>query len=62
MIKSKLKKRVSEIIEIGEDHERAHAEEDSLHIEIIKEFCPKWVIAEIDRLSVADFHKYKWCA
>ncbi len=42
------------------DDEQAHIDEDRLHLAVIKAFCPDWVVAEIDRLSKADFAR--WCA
>lgn len=55
-----LKKQVDEIISHADDDERAHAEEDTLHLEVINKFCPDWVADEISRLSDADFQR--WCA
>jgi hypothetical protein len=52
--------RVNRIISHAPDGERAHAEEDELRFEVIARFCPEWVVAEIERLSDADFAR--WCA
>lgn len=55
-----LKEKVDQIIAGASDDEAAHGAEDDLHIEVIKAFCPDWVVAEIERLSNADFAR--WCA
>lgn len=60
MTKEELKDRVDTIIAISSDDEAAHSEEDNLHLDVIKAFCPDWVVAEIERLSAADFNR--WCA
>jgi hypothetical protein len=61
LLKADLKARIDNIIEIGKyDDESAHCSEDDLHRELIEEFCPEWVVKEIDRLSKADFAR--WCA
>ena len=59
MNKRELKERVGKIIETGAwDDESAHYEEDGLHMELIKEFCPEWVKVEIERLSNATFARW----
>lgn len=58
MTPEELAKQVDEIIFIGGDCEAAHSEEDKLHLTLIREFCPEWVIEEIDRLNRADFPRY----
>ena len=61
MTRDELKTRVDQIIKVGaHDDEAAHAVEDVLHRELIATYCPKWVVAEVDRLSAADFDR--WCA
>lgn len=60
MKKEELKDKVDRIISMRGDDEMAHGEEDNLHLEVIKAFCPDWVVAEIQRLSDADFAR--WCA
>jgi hypothetical protein len=60
MSEEDLKKRVNEIISHADDDERAHSEEDDLHLELIEAFCPEWVVKEVERLSDADF--VRWCA
>lgn len=60
MTKKELKKKVDEIIALSFDDEAAHSNEDDLHLEVIKLFCPDWVNREIDRLNEADFSR--WCA
>jgi len=60
MTQKELKQRVDAIIDVARDDERAHAEEDTLHLEIINKFCPEWVADEVSRLSDADFQR--WCA
>ncbi len=55
-----LRERVDQIIEHSGDDERAHAEEDALHMRVIEDFCPPWVYAQIARLDDADFQR--WCA
>lgn len=59
MTEEDLKKKVDEIIAVASDDERAHGEEDNLHLEIIKQFCPDWVNKEVDRLSAADFARWR---
>lgn len=58
MTKEELKKRVDNIKAISNNDEEAHRSEDSLRLEVIKEFCPKWVVAEINRLYAVDFHRW----
>lgn len=60
MNKETLEKRVDDIISNGGDSEACHSQEDSLHLEVIMQFCPDWVKDEIIRLSNADFER--WCA
>ena len=60
MTEDELKKEVDRIIARSGDDEYAHAEEDDLHLKVIKKFCPSWVVKQIDRLSKADFAR--WCA
>lgn len=56
-----LKQRIDNIISVGKgDDEAAHGYEDDLHLELIDEYCPDWVVKEIERLSKADFAR--WCA
>lgn len=55
-----LKRRVDAIIAKSDDDEMAHSDEDELHLRVIKEFCPDWVQAEIDRLTNTFF--CRWCA
>lgn len=55
-----LKKKVDTIVAIAGDDEAAHSEEDRLHLEVIREFCPPWVVSEIFRLSTTKFAR--WCA
>lgn len=60
MNQEQLKEKVDEIIALRRDDEAAHSYEDDLHVTVIKKFCPPWVVAEIERLSNADFNR--WCA
>ena len=60
MTKEGLVNRVNEIIAGKGDPERAHSDEDELHLEMIELFCPDWVREEIKRLNNADFPR--WCA
>ena len=60
MTHDELKAAVDAIIKIACDNEVAHSREDDLHRELIKQFCPEWVKAEIERLSAAEFER--WCA
>ena len=60
MDKKALKQEVDDIIRVSDDDELAHNREDILHLEVIREFCPEWVVKEVDRLDEADFHR--WCA
>jgi len=53
-----LKDEIDKIILNKLGHEWCHISEDELHLKVIKEFCPKWVAEEIDRLSAAKF--YRW--
>lgn len=59
-IQKELEKRVDKIIEMSGDAEAAHSAEDELHLELIEEFCPEWIVKEVKRLSYADFQR--WCA
>lgn len=52
MTEKQLQTRADKIIEVRADDEIAHSEEDKLYLDVIKEFCPAWVIREIDRLKV----------
>lgn len=49
---------IIKIIEDSDDDAAAHAEEDSLRLEVIREFCPDWVVAEIERLKETDFARW----
>lgn len=60
MTPDELKMEVDAIIRAGGDAEVAHSEENRLHLAIIRRFCPGWVVAEVTRLSEADFPR--WCA
>lgn len=60
MNEEKLKTEVDRIISIGRDPEIAHSNEDDLHGKLIREFCPEWVVKEVERLSDAQFPR--WCA
>jgi len=60
MKEKELIKIVNDIIALSVDDERAHSEEDSLHLKVIREFCPEWVVKQIDRLEKADFQR--WCS
>lgn len=60
MTPEQLKTKVKEIIAMAGDDEVAHSREDDLHLEVIRAFCPDWVVKEIDTLSKADFAR--WCA
>ena len=60
MTPEELKNKVDSIIACSGDDEAAHGDEDDLHLEVIRKFCPEWVVAEIERLSNADFSR--WCA
>lgn len=60
MTEQQLKKEVDDIISMSGDDEAAHSNEDRLHLQVIKEFCPQWVRIEIERLNNADFAR--WCA
>lgn len=55
-----LKEVVNKIISMKHDDEAAHSAEDELHLKIIREFCPSWVVSEIERLENTDFER--WCA
>lgn len=58
MTEDRLKFLVNETIRISGDYEAAHSEEDKLHLRLIREFCPDWVVKEVERLSDADFPRY----
>jgi hypothetical protein len=47
---TKLRQRVDLILAHGAEPETFHAEEDDLMADLIKAFCPEWVVAEIARL------------
>lgn len=55
-----IKQEVDKIIAMSSDDEAAHGSEDSLHLQLINYYCPADVVAEIKRLSEADFAR--WCA
>lgn len=58
MTEEEIKKEVDRIIEIKGDFEAAHSEEDDLHMTLIREYCPKHIVDEIERLNDADFPRY----
>lgn len=58
--KEELKQIVDDIISCAGDPEAAHSMEDDLHLKVINEHCPEWVVAEIKRLSDTSFPR--WCA
>ena len=62
MTEDELRRKVDDIIHMGEhvDAEQGHGDEDDLHLTLIREFCPDWVVAEIDRLHASNFPR--WCA
>ena len=60
MTEAELQQRIKKILALSDDLESAHAEEDILHEDVIKAFCPKWVVREIDNLSQVEFDR--WCA
>lgn len=60
MKEEELRQKVDNIISVSGDDEMAHSQEDELHLEIIKEFCPDWVVKEVKRLSDTEFAR--WCA
>lgn len=60
MNQDELKHRVDAVIAKADDDEAAHGMEDQLHLDVIREFCPEWVQAEIKRLTETYF--CRWCA
>lgn len=52
-----LRDAVDAIIAMSDD-EWQHAKEDDLHFQVIKEHCPAWVWAEVERLGRADFSRW----
>lgn len=60
MTEDELKQRVDAVLAVCDDDEVGHMKEDALHLDVIRAFCPDWVVAEIQRLSDADFSR--WCA
>lgn len=56
--RKELHKRVNEVLEVDVDYELQHGLEDRLHLEIIKQFCPSWVLTEVKRLSDDDFPRF----
>jgi hypothetical protein len=60
MSPEELRQRVDAVIAKSGDDEAAHGDEDRLHLDLIRAFCPVWVRVEIQRLSDADFGR--WCA
>lgn len=59
MKQPELRDRVNTILAMQDD-EAQHGYEDDLRIKVIREHCPAWVVAEIERLAAADFER--WCA
>lgn len=61
MEKKELEERIDRIIAWGNaDPEASHSHEDELHLELIKEYCPPEIVAEVERLNKAQFPR--WCA
>ena len=58
MTPEQLKDEVDRIISISGDAEYAHLDEDKLHLEVIRQFCPTWVVEEVDRLTSAKFPRW----
>ena len=57
---SELKERVDSIIAVAYDNEVAHSEEDKLYAELLDEYLPSKLLAEVIRLRKAEFAR--WCA
>lgn len=55
-----LQDKVNRIIAMAGDPERAHSEEDDLHLELIALYCPYDVRQEVLRLAETSFPR--WCA
>lgn len=56
-----LANRVDAIIRLVKDecdNEEAHALEDALRLELIREHCPGWVVEEVNRLAEAEFTRW----
>lgn len=60
MTPEELKDRIIKIAAKADDDEAAHSAEDKLHQDIIRAFCPEWVIDDIKALNKVDFKR--WCA
>lgn len=60
MTGKEITKRVNKIIKMASDPEQAHLEEDKLLGELVKEYAPPHIVAEIQRLERANFPR--WCA
>ena len=58
MGRKELKEKVDTIIGHMLDDEKAHSLEDELHLEIIRTFCPDWVVAEVNRLRKVGFSRH----
>lgn len=58
MEKEQLKERIDNILASSSDYETAHGREDKLHLELIRELCPDWVVEEVNRLDAAPFARY----
>lgn len=56
--KKELEQRISNIIANSNDNEVAHSDEDALHLKLIYQFCPTWVIKKIKKLNKADFARW----
>ena len=54
MNKEKLKEQVDYVISLAGDDEIAHSREDELRLEVIREFCPDWVVEEIEGVTKAE--------
>ena len=58
--KQELKNKIDSIIAISasSNYAAAHVQEDGLHLELIKTFCPEYVIKEVDRLTKTEFPRH----
>ena len=55
----RLEKKVDAIIKISHSCDSmAHKMEDELHMEVIRKFCPRPIVKEIDRLYRAKFNRW----
>ncbi|QRY51753.1 hypothetical protein [Mycolicibacterium septicum] len=50
---------VDAIIAVSDDPEAAHSGEDTLLADLVRQYCPAEIAAEVDRLAAADFERWR---